>query len=31
MNEHAQLASVDTTVFALYGVDVRLGRVAARP
>jgi tungstate transport system ATP-binding protein len=29
MNEHAQLASVDSTVFALYGVDVRLGRVAA--
>ena len=29
MNEHAQLASVDATVFALYGVDVRLGRVAA--
>jgi len=29
VNEHAQLASVDTTVFALYGVDVRLGRVAA--
>ena len=29
MNENVQLASVDTTVFALYGVDVRLGRVAA--
>jgi len=29
VNEHVQLASVDTTVFALYGVDVRLGRVAA--
>jgi len=29
VNEHAQLASVDSTVFALYGVDVRLGRVAA--
>lgn len=29
MNEHVQLASADTTVFALYGVDVRLGRVAA--
>jgi len=29
VNEHAQLASVDNTVFALYGVDVRLGRVAA--
>jgi tungstate transport system ATP-binding protein len=29
VNEHAQLASADATVFALYGVDVRLGRVAA--
>jgi tungstate transport system ATP-binding protein len=29
VNEHVQLASVDATVFALYGVDVRLGRVAA--
>jgi tungstate transport system ATP-binding protein len=29
VNEQAQMASADSTVFALYGVDVRLGRVAA--
>jgi tungstate transport system ATP-binding protein len=29
VNEQAQMASADNTVFALYGVDVRLGRVAA--
>ena len=30
MNEQqVQMASADNTVFALYGVDVRLGRVAA--